>query len=878
VETSLVAHRVVGRVAFDEHGAESVEGERRGDRQCDVGGATPRDCVDDQHEARVVAIGGRLDVRSDVGQCGVLGERSRPCQRRGVVGAEVDRSEHLDAEQLLGVAGAEQPRREPAGDERDEHADQATEHEPGHREDPAGAGRHRRRRRRPLDDLGRDDEGRPDLELRLSRLEIEELADHQLTLGEQLGCHLLDRRHGGRQLGRRGALEERLHRNGDRGVDVGELDPELVELDGDVFDLGRSGGVDLLGEELEVRLGVAGGDGLGTLGRVGAHHERHDVGLGVVCDRRELHTARRDVVQPRRDALRECGRAEDLDLAEHVALVGAGQADLRSDVSRRREDHDRSGLELRRHVAATEETGDRPEHGTDHDDPSVPTHCVECECEFHVPVSLPGGGCPVRGRAIVAVWAAGTDDAPVRTLPECHPNADRRRRTLDPLRYRDEVPGGSTTIPAEPRTFTSRTSRPLLVGGLPLDRVSAHLYLALYLVTAFEPFVLVRHIPGSVIWGLLPLIGVAALITAPAERLATVRLDLALVAVATWTAASLAWSTSFPIGWYTVRTEVPTIVLVSLVVGTMRPREVIDHLVVLMGGIVAWSIALSIVWPTARTAVIGVPPNLDVILGWRGSFLHKNLLGIFSVLGLGTVLCFPSIRGRAPLAVVFVVAAVGTRSATAGVGLVTTLILWSWLTWIGRIEHAASRAIAKVGSVVMLALSILASVVTVPLFVQLYGKDLTLTGRTDIWEASWRMIARSPWVGHGVGSIWHDRFNPLTTQLRREIDFDAAHAHSGALDVLLATGAIGLALVVVFVITLVRLATKALRDRATATYGRWVLVSLAAVVVMSGSEPLFEPPALGFLAIVGAVAARARSEARFVGVATPPAFPAESPT
>jgi O-antigen ligase len=452
-------------------------------------------------------------------------------------------------------------------------------------------------------------------------------------------------------------------------------------------------------------------------------------------------------------------------------------------------------------------------------------------------------------------WA-GTDDAP----SEHRPNADRRRGTLDRLRYRDEVPGGSTTIPAEPRTFTSRAIRPMLVGRLPLDRVTAHLYLALYVVTAFEPLIVIRQIPGSVEWALLPLIGVAALITAPAERLATVRLDLALVAVATWTAASLAWSTSFPIGWFMVRTEVPTIVLASLVVGTMRPREVVDHLAVLMGGIVAWSIALSIVWPTARTTIIGIPPNIDVILGWRGSFLHKNLLGVFSVLGLGTVLCFPSIRRRVPLALVFVIAAVGTRSATAGVGLLTTLILWSWLTWIGRIEHAASRAIAKVGSVVMLALSVIASIVTVPLFVQLYGKDLTLSGRTAIWEASWRMISRSPWVGHGVGSIWHDRFNPLTAQLRREIDFGAAHAHSGALDVLLATGAIGLALVVVFVVTLVRLAVRALRDRATAAYGRWVLVSIAAVVVMSGSEPLFEPPALGFLAIVGAVAAKATAD------------------
>jgi O-antigen ligase len=67
----------------------------------------------------------------------------------------------------------------------------------------------------------------------------------------------------------------------------------------------------------------------------------------------------------------------------------------------------------------------------------------------------------------------------------------------------------------------------------------------------------------------------------------------------------------------------------------------------------------------------------------------------------------------------------------------------------------------------------------------------TLTGRTDIWAATWRLIEQAPWLGHGFATsrellpaAWHDGHGWTTTS-----------AHNLWLQAALGTGAVGLALV-----------------------------------------------------------------------------------
>lgn len=404
---------------------------------------------------------------------------------------------------------------------------------------------------------------------------------------------------------------------------------------------------------------------------------------------------------------------------------------------------------------------------------------------------------------------------------------------------------------------------------LGIARLAAGAYVVLFLIVDFQPFVLLRQIPGSVGWGLLPMLGVAALMLAPSSDLSRVPVSFAFLAIGTWFAMSLAWSQSFGVGFFMVRSQVPALVLLMLVVGTMRPDDTIRILLAVFTGIAAWSLLTSLLLVQSRIADIGTGPD-DVRLqeGWRGTFIHKNVFGAFAVLGMATVFVFVRRRGvRTALLIIFVILIFGTRSATAGGGLLAAAVAASALTWINRIDNHRGRALAKIGSVILLLFGIATVSAALPVFAELYGKDLTFSGRTDIWAASWDTITQRPWIGYGSGTVWHDQTGAVTADLHRRIGFSAAHAHNGVLDLLLAGGIIGLTLFVIVFFSLVRLAVRSLSSETAAPYGQWIIITLAGIFMMGISEPLFERPVLGLLLIMWSVttkvtAAEAAHDAR----------------
>ena len=64
-----------------------------------------------------------------------------------------------------------------------------------------------------------------------------------------------------------------------------------------------------------------------------------------------------------------------------------------------------------------------------------------------------------------------------------------------------------------------------------------------------------------------------------------------------------------------------------------------------------------------------------------------------------------------------------------------------------------------------------------------FGRDTTLTGRTDTWKDLVPVVERHPLLGCGFGSFW--------TTTRREL-YQMSNAHNGYLDTLLELGAVGL--------------------------------------------------------------------------------------
>jgi O-antigen ligase len=116
-----------------------------------------------------------------------------------------------------------------------------------------------------------------------------------------------------------------------------------------------------------------------------------------------------------------------------------------------------------------------------------------------------------------------------------------------------------------------------------------------------------------------------------------------------------------------------------------------------------------------------------------------------------------------------------------------------------------SRAIIVLISVVLSIVIITASVMFGAEILALLGRDTTLTGRTDIWQAVWQSILKRPMLGYGFAGFWigmkGEAINVIASVL-----WDVPHAHNGFLEIMLQLGVIGMA---IFILSYLRACSRA---------------------------------------------------------------------
>ena len=115
----------------------------------------------------------------------------------------------------------------------------------------------------------------------------------------------------------------------------------------------------------------------------------------------------------------------------------------------------------------------------------------------------------------------------------------------------------------------------------------------------------------------------------------------------------------------------------------------------------------------------------------------------------------------------------------------------------------------------------------------LIGKEITLTGRTDIWSGLIASIQQKPWLGYGYGVYWLD---PLGSSyyVRLSLEWGIPSAHNGWLDTWLSVGALGVVVFGLFFAFTTILAFDRLRKGGTETY--WVILSTIMFFAFSMSE------------------------------------------
>jgi exopolysaccharide production protein ExoQ len=152
--------------------------------------------------------------------------------------------------------------------------------------------------------------------------------------------------------------------------------------------------------------------------------------------------------------------------------------------------------------------------------------------------------------------------------------------------------------------------------------------------------------------------------------------------------------------------------------------------------------------------------------------------------------------------------------------------------------------------------------------IALLGKDMTLTGRTNIWSAVLDSIAKQPLLGYGYQAFWLG-MEGESYRVILAVSWMLAQAQNGFLDIMLENGAAGLAIVLLVFGFAFRDAVVCLlrsRDTTQLRAVEWYLIIVILTLVYNLDESfLFDPKHLGsmifLLACIGLKAERLRLRA-----------------
>ncbi|MEM7339168.1 MAG: O-antigen ligase family protein [Actinomycetota bacterium] len=349
-------------------------------------------------------------------------------------------------------------------------------------------------------------------------------------------------------------------------------------------------------------------------------------------------------------------------------------------------------------------------------------------------------------------------------------------------------------------------------------------------VTGFEVF------PGPTPLALL--VGVAGvLVLAPKHVLMRLPVSPLVLTLVAWTAASVWWTDSPPGTAFAMMRLLPILLGVMVVAGVAAIDDVVAALL--------WAIRVSVVATLAVLALVpetrihidpsGQAPPLD---GWHGWFAHKNIMTPYLVFGLLTVLTFDrTVVVRWSTLALIGVLLVGSDSVTGISSALLAVSIWVWLQLYRHLDLRNS-SVFVVSSVSVAVFALASLVATLSTLTSASGRDLTFTGRTFIWQATFDAIVERPVLGYGLGGVlFDDPVSPRTAEIWRAIGFEVPHAHNGLLDLALQLGVVGCVLFVLLFGATMLGGVAMIREQPTV--GAWIVSVLVVQLYMSLSEDVF---------------------------------------
>lgn len=220
---------------------------------------------------------------------------------------------------------------------------------------------------------------------------------------------------------------------------------------------------------------------------------------------------------------------------------------------------------------------------------------------------------------------------------------------------------------------------------------------------------------------------------------------------------------------------------------------------------------------------------------WSGLWTHKNTLGgIMAIGACASVAAAIAAPGRRRL---WAACAVGALAlvflSTSKTALIASMLGLSVLGAGLMVRQGPLQAILVAAGASIAAIALAGIAMFAPdVLVAAIGRDLTLTGRTDIWDAAARFVEAKPWLGYGYYAFWIPEAGPAFW-VREAVGWQVASAHSSWLELGLGLGRAG---VVLFALQLCATGLRGLKALLDPQAGLWAPAFLAAFALYTPSE------------------------------------------
>ncbi|AFY87655.1 O-antigen ligase family protein [Chroococcidiopsis thermalis] len=268
------------------------------------------------------------------------------------------------------------------------------------------------------------------------------------------------------------------------------------------------------------------------------------------------------------------------------------------------------------------------------------------------------------------------------------------------------------------------------------------------------------------------------------------KLLILLVAIALF---SVLWSVA-PI--VTLRRSV-ALVMTTLFGVYLATRYSLKQQLQLLAWTLGIAIVLSFLFAIALPAY-GVHQEGGHIGAWRGIFVHKNALG--RAMGLSVVLfslfALYSYRYRwiawtgFALSVALILLSTSATPFLSSLIVLALLPLYSLWRWRNPLfMHCVVMTVTLGAAMVLWLLSQVEAILAAT------GRDLTFTGRTELWSVLLQAIQKYPWLGYGYSAFWLG-WQGESGRVWNVLIWEPTYAHNGYLQLGLDLGLLGIAVFV----------------------------------------------------------------------------------